>query len=163
MNNIWHLKKKNKLFLPHALSITKFCLVLCKAYKAGSKTGSCATFDVTLAALDALLLIFPHLGMSYKYPTIPFTPCHILIVKQFIAVTPASQFWGHQGGTINKSEQHATALFVCLEDWLCMLVPEEQPHCKSIMFPVARWMGKLPAISCNLFVMPIAGCYDDVR
>lgn len=61
-----------------------------------------------------------------------------------------------------KSKQRVTFLFACPKDWLCTLVPEEQAHCKSIMFPVARWMGKVPATCYNPFVMPIAGCYEDV-
>lgn len=155
---------KNQTFFPCALNTTKFCLVLCKAYKVRSKTRSSPKLDVTLAVLDALLLIFLHLGMFHKHPTVPIhSMSHSDKENQFISVTPTSQFLGHWGGTTNKSEEHATALFACPEDWLCTLVPEEQAHCKSIMFPVARWMGKVPATSCNPFVMPIAGCYEDVR
>ena len=160
MSNVWHFLKSD--FFPCALTTTKFCLLLSKAYKVISKTRSSPTLDVTLAVPDALLLIFPHLGMFHEYPTVPSHSMSHSNKNQFIAVTPTSQFSGRWGGTTNKSEQHATALFACPEDWLCMLVPEEQAHCKSIMFPVARWMGKVPATSCNPFVMPIAGCYEDV-
>lgn len=142
-----------------ALNTTKCCLVLCKAYKVRSKTRSSPTLGVTLAVQDALLLSSSHAwGCSTNTPMLPSTPRHTLIKK---TVTCSSQCLGHQGGTTDKSEQQATALFACPEDWLCTLVPEEAAHCKSIIFPVASWMGKVPATSCNPSVMQIAGCYED--
>lgn len=128
-----------------------------------SKTKFSPTLDVTLAVPDALLPIFPHLRMLHEYPTVPIHSTSCLNKgKQSIGAIPSSQFLGWWEGATNKSEQHATAPFACPKDWLCTLVPEEQAHCKSIMFPVARWMGKVPATCYNPFVMPIAGCYEDV-
>lgn len=72
-----------------------FFPVLCKAYKVRSKTESSPTLGVTLAVPDALLPIFPHLGIFHEYPTVPIhsTPC-LSQGKHFLSVIPSSQFLG---------------------------------------------------------------------
>lgn len=132
-----------------------FFLVLCKAHKVRSKTKSSPTLGVALAVPDARS---PIPGDIPRVPHCSY-PLHTMLksrktVSQCYSLFPV---FGLLRGVTNKREQHATAPFACPKDWLCTLVPEEQAHCKSIMFPVARWMGKVPATCYNPFVMPIAG------
>lgn len=114
MNNVWHLKKQtffpvHSILLNIALPFAKHTRL--KQNKVRSKTRSSPTLGVTLAAQDALLLLFPHLGIFHEYPTASIhSMSHSNKENQFSAVTPTSQCLGHQGGTANESKQHATAV-----------------------------------------------------
>lgn len=158
MNKIYSIYKIKKT---SALHTSKFCLVLHKAYKVRNKTSSPATLDALLPVLDTLLLIFPHQRTLHKYPTVLIHSRCTLLKKNsplhsvpLPILVPLRRHHKQKQTTCNCSVTHPG-------DRLRTAAPEEQASAlQSIMFPVARWMGRVPATSCNPFVMPIAGCYQ---
>lgn len=103
-------------------------------------------------------------GYSTGTPLLPSTPGHTLIKKTSSALLlPLPSAWTTEEAPQPRANNMQLLCLACPEDQPCTLVPEAAAHCKSIMFPVARWMGIVPATSCNPFVMPIAGCYEDVH